>query len=56
MNDSHMDRHLPLLADIAKKAPLRRAPIVKCQAIAARYCNVHAVAAEGCMRERPVGS
>ena len=46
---------VPLLADISKEAPSRSPPAVQGQAIAAGHGNVHAIAAEGCVREGPVG-
>ena len=50
-----MYSNVPLLADISKEAPPRCPPAVQGQAIAAGHSNVHAITAEGCVREGPVG-
>ena len=50
-----MYSNVPFLADISKEAPSRSAPAVQRQAVAPGHSNVHAIAAQGCMREGPVG-
>lgn len=46
---------VPFLADIPEEAPPCGSSAVQRQAVAAGHSNVHAIAAEGCVREGPVG-
>lgn len=50
----HLHGHVPLLADISEEPPARRSAGVQRQAPAAGHCNVHAIAGDGRMRERPI--
>ena len=50
-----MYSNVPFLADVSEEAPPRSPPAVQSQAVAASHGDVHAVAAEGGMREGPVG-